>query len=206
MLTDTGTHALQLMMDNDLTELPLVSDNNYIALISEDDILEWEDEDALFSEADYLNYRPAVAASSHPYEALKLAHRQNLNVIPVVDDSDKYIGCVTNDTLLSYIAENSGLDIPGAIIVIEIEPRNYSLYEIARIFENQEAIIINTQLFTNVQTNKLEITIKCNRTEVSGILSSLEHNKYKVIEVYGNSSNPEDIIDRYKLLMSYLNM
>lgn len=204
--TDTGAHALSLMMDNNLTQLPLVDDENYLALVSEDDILESDDHDAPLNKGDFLDYKPAVPADGHPNDAIRIAHQQNLSVIPVVDKDNKYIGAVTTDSLLDYVAESSGMEIPGAIIVIEVEPRNYTLYGIARTFENEDAIIISTQLYTNRQTNKLEVTVKCNRTDVSGIVSTLELNNYKILEVFGSSSNPEDTIDRYNLLMNYLNM
>jgi acetoin utilization protein AcuB len=194
------------MVDNHFQELPLVNEDSYMAIVREDDIFEWEDQDAALSKADFLDYKPFVTAGSHPYEAIKLAHRQNLSVIPVVDSDSKYIGAVTADNLLNYIAETSGIEIPGAILVIEIEPRDYSMYNIARIFENEDAIIISSNLFSNKQTSKLEITIKTNRTDISGITATLEHNKYKVLEVYGEQQNAEDIIDRYKLLMNYLNI
>lgn len=204
--TDTGSKALSIMTDNNVSELPLVDDDNYVALISEDDILESEDQDAPLSQGHFLDYKPAIQAGSHPYDAIKLSHQQNLAVIPVVDADNRYLGAVTTESLLNYVAETSGYEIPGAVIVVEVEPREYNLCGIARVFENEDAIIISTQLYSNRQTNKVEVTIKCNRTEVSGIIASLEHNNYKIIEVFGNSSNPEDVIDRYNLLMNYLNM
>jgi len=206
MLTDTGSKALQLMMDNSLTALPLVNDDQYLAIVREDDLLEWDNQEAPLSKADFLDFKPMVAAQGHPYEAIKLVHRQNLSVVPVVSSDDKYVGAITVDNLLNYIAEASGIEIPGAILVLEIEPRNYSMYSIAKIFENEDAILISSNMHSNKQTNKLEVTIKTNRTDVSSIVASLEHNRYKVIEIFGEQHNTEDIVDRYKLLMNYLNM
>jgi acetoin utilization protein AcuB len=206
MPTDTGDKAIQLMMDNNLAELPLVNDDKYLAIVREDDILEWDEQDAPLSKADFLDYKPMVTANSHPYDAIKLAHHQNLSVIPVVNEDEKYLGCITSDSLLNYIAETSGIEIPGAILVLEMESRQYSLYDIARIFENEDVIIISSHLRSNKQTNKLEVTIKTNRTDVSAVVAALEHNKYKILESYGQQNNTEDIIDRYKLLMNYLNM
>lgn len=203
--TDTGNAALQMMEENNLTQLPLVDDEQYMGLVQEKDVLDWTNPETQFNSAE-LQYRPAVFASGHPYDALRIANSQNLSVVPVIDNENRYVGSITRTDLLKYITENSGLDNPGGILVLEIDPRNYSLYEIARICESEEVLIISTQLFTNRETGKLEITLKTNRTNLGGIVSAFERHKYTVKEVYGQTDNPDDVLDRYNLLMNYINM
>jgi len=204
--TDTGSRALFLMEENNLTQLPLVVDAKYLALVQENDVLDWDTPESPLSKANFLNYRPAVFASGHPYEAMRVAHQQNLSVLPVVDNENTYIGAITRDDLLKYITENSGVDNPGGIIVIELDPRDYSLSEIARLCESEDVIIISTQLATNKATGKLEVTLKTNRTDLSGLASALERHKYTVQQVYGEQAHYEDMLDRYNLLMNYINM
>ena len=204
--TDTGSRALFLMEENNLTQLPLVVDAKYLALVQENDVLDWDTPESPLSKANFLNYRPAVFASGHPYEAMRVAHQQNLSVLPVVDNENTYIGAITRDDLLKYITENSGVDNPGGIIVIELDPRDYSLSEIARLCESEDVIIISTQLATNKATGKLEVTLKTNRTDLSGLASALERHKYTVKQVYGEQAHYEDMLDRYNLLMNYINM
>ena len=38
---DTGDKALELMEENNLTELPVVTNDNYIALVHENDMQDW---------------------------------------------------------------------------------------------------------------------------------------------------------------------
>lgn len=203
---DTGNKALVLMEENNLDQLPFVVDEKYMALVRENDMLDWGKPEAALSTAGFLNYRPAVFASGHPFEAMRIAHQQNLSIVPVVDNENTYLGAITRDSLLSYITEKSGLDNPGGIIVLELDPRNYSLHEIARVCENEDVLIISTQLFTNRMTGKLEITIKTNRTSLEAVCASLERHNYKVKEVYGELGNKDDLLGRYNLLMNYINM
>lgn len=204
--TDTGNRALFLMEENNLTQLPLVVEEKYMALVQENDVLDWETPESPLSKASFLTYRPAVFASGHPYEALRVAHQQNLSIVPVVDNENTYIGAITKDDLLKYITENSGVDNPGGIIVIEVAPRDYSLSEIARICESEEVIIISTQLNTNKLNGKIEITLKTNRTDLHGLAASFERHSFEVKEVYGEQVHYEDSLERYKLLMNYINM
>jgi acetoin utilization protein AcuB len=205
MPDDTGNEALALMEENNVTQLPVVSDDNYISLIQESDLLDWTKPDLALSTADFLNFKPAILATNHPFEALRLMHQMNLSVLPVIDREHKYIGSLTTEALLKYIAENSGIETPGGIIVLEVLPRDYTLVEIARICENEDVIIMNTQVHTNDQ-GKLEITLKLNRAAVDAVVSSFERHNYVVKEVYGENNNHDDITGKYNLLMNYINM
>ena len=179
--SDTGNKALHLMEENNLTELPLVLEEKYMGLVQENDVLDWAKPESPLSVADFLEYRPAVFANGHPYDALRMAHQQNLSVVPVVDNENKYVGSITRNDLLKYITENSGLDNPGGIIVLEIDPRNYSLYEIARICESEETIIISSQLYSNVATGKLEVTLKTNRSHIEAVAAAFERHSYNQV-------------------------
>lgn len=202
---DTGNKALDVMEENNLTELPIVSEDNYVALIQESDLLDWDKPGHELKTSDFLGYKPAIIASGHPFDAIRLMHQMNLSVLPVVDREHKYIGCVTRDGLLKYIAENSGIDTPGGIIVLEIPPRNYTLYELARICENEDVMILNVQMHTNERA-MLEVSLKVNRTSLDVVVSSFERYNYHVKEVYGETVNKDDIADKYNLLMNYINM
>lgn len=204
--SDTGDRALLLMEEANLTQLPLVDEEQYMGLVQENDVLDWQQTDTQLAKAGSLNYRPAVFASGHPYDALRIAHQQNLSIVPVIDNENRYLGAITRDDLLKYITENTGLDNPGGIIVLEIDPRNYSLHEIARICESEDVVIISTQLFSNKDTGKLEITLKTNRNDLGGVVASFERHEYKVKEVYGEKATEDDTLDRYQLLMNYINM
>ena len=85
MLTDTGEKALLLMEQNHFTQLPLVNDEQYIGLVNENVLLEWEAPESPLSAGEFANYKPAVFASGHPYEALRMAaHR--------LSDMDCFLG------------------------------------------------------------------------------------------------------------------
>ncbi len=206
ILSDTGDKAIQMMDECHLNQLPLVEDDKYIGLVSENDVLDMDNQETSFKEANLFYQRSAVLANGHPFDAIKLTNEHALSIIPVIDNENNYMGSVTRGDLLRYVAERSGLDNPGGILVLEIMPNNYSLYEIARICESEEVLLINTQIFSNKITGKLEVTLKTNRTNLSGLISAFERYNYKVIEVFGDSTDNGDITSRYNLLMNYINM
>lgn len=204
--TDTGSKAMELMEENKLTELPVVVDEMFVALVKEDDLIDMDDpETALQDTGLLLTYKPAIPASAHPYEALRLMTQMELDVLPIVTFEQKYIGAITGATMLKYIADGSSIEVAGGIIVLEMEARNYSLYEIARICENEDVTIMNSQVYTTPE-GMMEVTIKTNRTALEAVVSSLERHDYRIKEVFGDQKNMEDVMGKYNLLMNYLNM
>lgn len=203
--SDTGNHALNVMEEAHLTQLPMVKENEYIGLVKESDVLDLHlPGEAL--DGNFSAYRPAVRAGGHPFEAMRIAHQYNLNIVPVVDGADKYLGAITRDDLLKYITENSGMDNPGGIIVLQMEPRNYSLTEIARICESEDVLVMSAQISNNTVTGLLEVTLKTNRTNLEPVISSFERHDYEIKEVFGAQAGQEEMMSRYNLLMNYINM
>ena len=204
---DTGTHALALMDEIELESLPLISDDgHYVALAKETDLLDWNAPETPLSSAYFLHFRPAVTLSAHPYEALRIANASNLDVVPVVEGDSHYVGSVSREDLLQYLATASGLDNPGGIIILEVSPQDYSLWDIARILENEGVLILSSHLQNKVDTGMLEVTLKTNRTDLQGAVQAFERHDYNVKQVFGDTESSEDMVSRYNLLMTYINM
>ena len=204
--TDTGARALFLMDEAHLTQLPLVKDNEYLGLIAENDLLDLENTDRMLDSASFSDYRPAISVTGHPFEALRIANEENLNVLPVIDASQHYLGSITRNNLLRFITVNSSLDTPGGIIILQLEPRQYSLSEIARICESEDVTIVASQMHTIAETGFMEVTLKTNKTNLEALISSFDRHEYTIKEVFGAVSGADDVMDRYRLLMNYINM
>jgi len=204
--SDTEEDVLSVLSRNNLEHVAMVDNDHYIALIQEKDLLDRDKPDEQLKDGHFENFKPAVMIGAHPYDALRIMHLHNLDVVPVVHENFEYAGCITKDSLFKYLVENAGIDIQGGIVVLEVNAHDYSLSEIARICESEQVVVISSQLKTNVESGKLEITIKTNRTDLSGLIQSFERHDYTILATFGDKELENDIIDRYKLLMNYINM
>lgn len=204
--SDNIDYISSLFFASKMQQLPMVDDGRYLGLLEEKDLPALQDEPERLNDHPYENFRPAISINAHPFEALRIMHQHGLSLLPVLNEEQEYAGSLTKEDLVKYLIENMGIDVTGGIIVLEMEPRNYSLSQVARICENEQVLILGAQVKTNVLTSKLELTIKTNTTDLSAVIQALERFEYTVLDTYGDQKIENDIVDRYKLLMNYINM
>lgn len=203
--SDTGEIALQLMSDYQVKQLPIVNNQQFLGLISEEDILE----SGLIEEpigSQQLSYhKPFALANDHLYQVMKIAANLRLSIIPVIDDANNYKGLITLEILLQEFAKSSAISDPGGIFVLEVGMRDYSLTEISRIVEGNDATILSMYTSSHNDSTKREITIKVDKEDIKRILTSFERYGYKVIGSFQKSDMGDDLKDRYDSLIRYLN-
>jgi acetoin utilization protein AcuB len=205
-LEDSGTKALSLMRDFHIYHLPIIVRDEYIALISEDDILDWDHPNDALGKADFLNFRPAVFDYMHPIEAIKIVKEFSLSVIPILDRNNKFLGCATQDNFFSYLTDTNTYEQEGGILILQIDPLHFSLSEIARITESNNINIQGVFIHQNKANHKLLVTIRTNKNDLRALLATFERYDYEVLNVYNSLENKEEFMDNYDLLMRYINI
>ena len=204
---DSGSRALRLMNEYHLTQLPLVLENKYLAMVEEDDILDLEDPETLLENMEYNGPRHAIQENAHFYEALKVFYDQKMCALPVISKDNEYLGILTKDNLLAVLAQYNGVKEPGGILSLEIEPRDYSLSEIARIAESNDVTLLSVNTITNPATGRLEVLLKTNRQELQRLVATFERFKYYVVKYTITAEDEEDTLKKnYDLFMNYISI
>lgn len=204
---DSGSRALRLMNEYHLTQLPLVLENKYLAMVEEDDILDLEDPETLLENMEYNGPRHAIQENAHFYEALKVFYDQKMCALPVISKDNEYLGILTKDNLLAVLAQYNGVKEPGGILSLEIEPRDYSLSEIARIAESNDVTLLSVNTITNPATGRLEVLLKTNRQELQPLVATFERFKYYVVKYTITAEDEEDTLKKnYDLFMNYISI
>ena len=203
--SDTGEAALSIMSDFYVKHLPIVNNKQLLGLISEDDILNNDELEAVGSYQLSMS-RPYVKDRDHTFEVMRIMSEYNLTVIPVVDDEDNYLGMISQDDLLRFFAGIGSFTEPGSIVVLEMSKQDYSLAQISRVVESENAAVLSSFITTNLDSTKIDVTIKINRPEISNILSTFQRFDYTVKASFQESEYFETLKDRYDSLMSFLNV
>jgi len=203
--SDTGQEALSIMSDFYVKHLPIVNNKQLLGLLSEDDILDHDIEEAVGSFRLSMQ-RPYVKGTDHIFEVIRTMSEFNLTVIPVVDQEDNFLGLISQDDLLKFFAGIGSFTEPGSIIVFEMNKQDYSLTEIARIVESENATILSSFITTNLNSSKMDLTIKVNRLDIQGIVKTFERFDYQIKASFQEADYFETFKDRYQSLMTYLNI
>ena len=205
-MTDTGEKALNRMLDFHVRHLPVVGEGRYVGLISEDDVLDYSNAEVAIAEHPITKQHTSVDEYEHIYEIVKTAVRFQLSIIPVIDENENLLGVITLEDLLTHFAKSASLAEPGSVLVLEVNRRNYSLSEIARLAEYEQATILSSNILSQADSLNLEVTLKFNTREVSRLVATYERFNYTIKASYQESDYMDDLKERYDSLMSYLNV
>lgn len=204
--SDSGKTALGWMDEFKVSHLPIVNNEDFLGLISEQDIYSFNNTNEPLGNHMLSLKSPFVNEHQHVYEVLKLIDDLKLTVIPVLDDHKKYMGCITISKLVNFLSATYSVDNPGGIIVLEISNKDYSLTEIANIVESNNAKILSTFITSHHDSTRLEVAIKVNKIEIGSILQTFDRYGYLIKATYGKEEDLEDLKDNYDSLMNYLNI
>ena len=181
---DDGERALKLMDDLRVNHLPVVRNQFYLGILSENEILEWDSTDELIEQHLSNLAAPYVVENQHLFDIIEVLEENSLSVVTVLSVEKKYMGAISNRKLLYTIAKSSAVQNIGSIFVLEMNQNDYSMSEIARIIESNNAKILSSNITSTPDSTKMELTIKVNVTDISAILKDFERFEYKVMASY----------------------
>jgi signal-transduction protein with cAMP-binding, CBS, and nucleotidyltransferase domain len=192
------------MNDYHVAHLPVVEEEKYLGIISEEQLLHSDDEIKL-EDLQISDGGTSVQANEHFLKAIQVAVQNKLSVVPVIENN-QILGIVTYNDLLRNASDFMSLGQPGALIVLELESRAYSFTEINRIVESNDAQITQLNSFADPETGLSQVTIKLNKLEVSDIINSFQRYEYNVKYYFGEELYENELKSNYDNLMHFLNI
>lgn len=201
--SDEPMAALDMMDQFRISHLPVVENNKYLGLISEDALMELETLQGDPSGLPLLRF--SVAPDAHILDILKVVSEHGLSIVPVTDSENNYLGSIRMEDLVEQLSEMQGANQRGGIIVLEMWEKDYSMQQISRIIEENNAKILSTAISPG-EGGKIEVNIKINQPDMNAILSSFERFSYTIKASYQEMAYTEDLRKRYDELMRILNI
>ena len=205
--SDKGSDALGLMDELRVSQLPVVSQLELLGLICDSDIYNRGQFDEAIWDSRFSISRPYIYEHQHVYDAMLVMSGQKLSVLPVLNEKNQYLGAISLGSLVQKLSAIASLNIPGGIIVLEVNQKDYVLTEIAGIVESNDAKILSLYITSHPDSTKLDITIKVNSVDIGSILQTFYRYNYLVKASWSKEDSFGDSLqDRFDSLMNYLNI
>jgi len=203
---DSIAFAREVMSEYEVAYLPVVEEKHHLGYISSADLLDAEPTDApidgLLDKAE----QAIVIYDTHLFEIIKIFSKINSTVVSVLDEKENFIGIITAKELVKSIASLNGFSEEGSILTLEMGIQDYSLSEIARLIEYNDAKILSSYVHVDNTKGKLYLSLKLNTKEIKSIVGTFQRYDYKVVASYFNESDISGLKNRYDQLMKYLDL
>ena len=204
---DPARKATTWMEKLRINQLPVIENGVYCGLISEEVILEDNDNTKEVGEYQLQGKSCVVNENQHFYDVLKIVSDHGVQLVAVLDDSETFLGVISIKDTVRAFAQSAAVQSPGGIIILSLKQIDYSLSEISRLVESNGAkilsSIVNNDMF---DANLIKLTLKINKTDLSAIIATLERFDYKIIAKFEDSEMESSDKERLDILFKYLDI
>lgn len=206
-VTDDGHKAIVWMEEFRCNHLPVVDNGELLGFISEEIILESTEIGNKLSAFELVGQRCFVSLHEHFFDILKVAGDHKLQIVAVLNDEQKYVGVITVQDIMTSFAQTASVQMPGGILVLSMDLIDYSLAEISRyVEENNAKVISSTMVEDPMDKGRIKVTLKINQHDLNRIAATLERFNYRVIGRYQESKQDMGEKDRLDMLLKYLDI
>ncbi|NMH27448.1 CBS domain-containing protein [Flavobacterium silvaticum] len=202
--SETLSSVKDFFADGHFTHFPVTENDIYIGSIGADDADTFEDDKQLS------HYRYALEgffARTNMFwlDVLELFAINATNVIPVLDESNKYVGYYEMADIVRLFNETPFLKEQGGIIVVEKGVADYSIGQITQIVESNNGKILG--LFISESTvDTVQVTIKIAIGGINEIIQTFRRYDYEIISEHQEDNYLRNLKDRSDYLDKYLNI
>ena len=205
-LQDTVAKARQLVNDFKLTHLPVVSESSFLGLISEEDLMDAEEEKQTMETLQEHFLKIFVPDDVHFLVALQYCNMHETNIVPVLNRQQDFVGVINSSDLMKVMGDFSGANEMGGLIILALERVHFSISEISRIVESNDCTILHLNTANDAESGLMHVTLHLNKREISSVVSTFERYEYQVAYHFGAKIVEDKTTENYLNLMNYLNL
>lgn len=206
-VTDDGHKALVWMEELRTNQLPVVEKGRFLGFLSEEIIMEENDSTLTADEYDLDGEQCYVVENQHFYDIIKQASDHESQMVAVLTEEGVFSGVVSIEDTIAAFAQSTAVQESGAILVLSLKHHDYSLAEVSRLVEGENAKILSSCITNDARdTNLMKLTLKINQVDLSHISATFERFGYKIVGRFQEIENKSNEQERYDLLMKYLNI
>lgn len=186
------------------SHFPVIEEEIYIGSIASED-LETFEKDKKLADYRYTFERFFARTNMIWLDVLEVFAKNHTNLVPVLDESNKYVGYYEIEDIIKFFHETPFLKEQGKIIIVQKRTLDYSMSEIAQIVESNNAKLLG--LFVSEGDNEnIQVTIKLSLGAINEIIQSFRRYNYEIISEHFDDNYINTLKERSDYLDKYLNI
>ena len=190
--------------DVSFSHFPIVEESVYIGSISAFDIETFEPKKSL---KDYRYVLEGFFArpSMIWLDVLEIFAKNDTNVIPVLDEKNKYVGYYQIEDIIKFFNQTPFLKEPGGVVVIEKASIDFSMSQAVQIVESNNGKVLGL-LVSETTIDKTQATLKIALGAMNEIIQTFRRFGYEIISEHQEDSYVANLKERSDYLDKYLNI
>lgn len=203
--SDSVESAMMFMEDWKISELPVVEGGMVLGYVNQK-MLRAEPTDKVELCLNLQTQPYLINEHTHVFDIWLRMHQYQFDSLAVVNGDNQFVGLITLKDIALQSFVHSTLLQEGSTLVIEVQAIQYSLAEISRICESNDAKIIHLMIEPKKdEANTLFVSLKMNKVYLNHVISSLERFGYRILHTNSPIDPNHSLDDRYTWLVKYLN-
>lgn len=204
LIEDSVEVAQDLFLEFPYSHFPVLEDGVYIGCASADDV-ELLDSDRKIGEFRYTFERFFVRNTTNWLDVLEVFAKNETNVIPVLDETNTYIGYYEMADIVKCFHETPFLKEDGGVLVVEKTIKDYKMSEITQIVESNGARLLGL-FISHSDLEKVQVTVKLSLGGMNEIIQTFRRYNYEIISEHQEDAYLNNLKDRSDYLDKYLNI
>lgn len=145
----------------------------------------------------------ALFEDGNMLDSVKLFHTFSTNVLPILNKTEKYLGYLSCDDLFGEFAKYPLFSETGAMLVIQMHEKSYSMTEICKIVEGNNAKIYGCYISAFLGDD-VQVTLKISSANLSSVDETFERYGYSVVQKYYDDEKEDLLKDRFGFFQKYM--
>jgi len=202
--SETVAEIQDFFADVSYSHFPVMDNDIYQGCISAVDAETFE------TQKNIADYRYAlegffVRDSTIWLDVLEIFARNNANIVPILDETNKYIGYYEITDVIKFLNETPFLKETGGIIVVEKPIADYSMSQITQIVESNNGKLLGV-FVSEANNEKVQVTVKITLGSINEIIQTFRRYNYEIVSEHHEDDYLNNLKERSEYLDKYLNM
>lgn len=206
-MTDTAEKAIIWMEELKTNQLPVIENRAFKGLISEDLILESNDLDRKIAEFRLISENCYVSEEQHLFDIVRVAQEHESELVAILSSDGEFMGVSTHEDTNKAFANTLTVQGQGGILVLKMRIIDYSLSEISRLIESDDAKVLGSFLSQDQKDpTQVYLTLKINKEDLTTVIATLERFEFQIIAKFHDNNNVSKELERLDNLLNFLDI